>query len=1338
MSTPASSTPAANTVVKSLGTGKIDPAWLDAVGTVTSVAVASTDLSVSGSPITTLGIITLNVNNDAITNAKLANVATATFKGRVTAGTGDPEDMTVAQAKTLLNLTGTNSGDQTITLTGDVTGSGTGSFAATIANDAVTYAKLQNVGANEVLGRAANSSGDVSGVVIGASQLMGRGATGDLAAITLGTNLSMSGTTLNATGGGGGTISGTITDESAGTVFRLAYSNGTDTIQGAATLIYDPTYNMSLEVAGANEENGGLWVRNTSASNDGASSLILYNATGFNYGAVRYYNSTATSAVFGLTADSTFFAGIGNAGGTTAGMSVRGSLLTLGTQNIPRLSLLADGGVQWTGITTASFPAVSTADNCVLAYDKTLQKLRISENAGAFVDVVGGGSGTVTSVAVSSTDLSVSGSPITTSGTITLNVANDAITNAKLANVATQTFKGRTTGGAGDPEDLTVAQAKTLLNLTGTNSGDVTLSAIGSTPNANGATLTGQALNLEPASASFGGIITTGTQTIAGDKTLNGGFLQNYTSTAAGGEIAHTVLNTVTATLSANQSNSALATLSTLQPAGATALPSYFVGVGGEIQIPAAANNNLANSLIYAGKFIVNYDTSATSGNMASYVVALESELILKSSNASGTVTYPNVYNLYVANEPFTQTGGGNMSISEYRGIYVEALSLGARVSVTNQWNMYIEDTAGGSYFGSPVLVVGAHTPVAGGLAHQGSGGIRTRQAATQDSVAIAGRAGGTSSFNNVITTSTLTASRTFTLPDANLTIVGGGTVTLAGGATSLSGSNTGDQTITLTGDVTGSGTGSFAATIANDAVTYAKIQNVGANEVLGRAASSSGDVSGVAIAASQLMGRGSTGDLAAITLGTNLSMSGTTLNASGGGSGVTTMAAIGSSPNANGATISGVNLNLEPASASFGGVVTTGTQTIAGAKTLSGITSLTSGTASTNTTTGSLVVTGGAGISGAVNVGGAILSETSVTAKPSGTAGIALNPNAATGNFTLSIVPANLTAGRTATIPDATGTVLYRDSSVAATRILYGVDANTAGAESTFTYDSANNRVALNGDLTLTEISAPSDPSAGDGRLYAFDRADRTEPTFLASGQPAYDLQAGLMSRRIMYILPASGTTIENIGMPDTNVGTVSTANPATTNARTWARRFALISAAGAGSSAETRSTAGNCYRGNAAGVGGFTYFSRFSTSTAVTDQRLLVGLLAATGATANVNPSTLTDCVFVGYDTGDANLQIMHNDSAGTCTKVDLGANFPSLTTTTAYTVMFHCVPNGSTIGYRVVNLGTGNIASGTLSTNLPTSTSFLSNHLWINNGTTASAAEIESSIVYIEVPM
>lgn len=43
---------------------------------------------------------------------------------------------------------------------------------------------------------------------------------------------------------------------------------------------------------------------------------------------------------------------------------------------------------------------------------------------------------------------------------------------------------------------------------------------------------------------------------------------------------------------------------------------------------------------------------------------------------------------------------------------------------------------------------------------------------------------------------------------------------------TALSGTNTGDQVITLTGDVTGSGMSSFAATIANNAVTTSKINN--------------------------------------------------------------------------------------------------------------------------------------------------------------------------------------------------------------------------------------------------------------------------------------------------------------------------------------------------------------------------------------------------------------------------------------------------------------------------------------------------------------------------------
>ncbi len=56
-----------------------------------------------------------------------------------------------------------------------------------------------------------------------------------------------------------------------------------------------------------------------------------------------------------------------------------------------------------------------------------------------------------------------------------------------------------------------------------------------------------------------------------------------------------------------------------------------------------------------------------------------------------------------------------------------------------------------------------------------------------------------------------------------------------------------------------------------------------------------------------------------------------------GGSGGVTTMAAVGSSPSANGASISGVTLTLQPADGTHPGVLTSGTQTIGGNKTMSG-----------------------------------------------------------------------------------------------------------------------------------------------------------------------------------------------------------------------------------------------------------------------------------------------------------------------------------------------------------------------------------------------------------------
>ena len=57
----------------------------------------------------------------------------------------------------------------------------------------------------------------------------------------------------------------------------------------------------------------------------------------------------------------------------------------------------------------------------------------------------------------------LTGDVTASAGSNATTIANDTVSNAKLANMATATIKGRTTAGTGDPEDLTAADALALI-----------------------------------------------------------------------------------------------------------------------------------------------------------------------------------------------------------------------------------------------------------------------------------------------------------------------------------------------------------------------------------------------------------------------------------------------------------------------------------------------------------------------------------------------------------------------------------------------------------------------------------------------------------------------------------------------------------------------------------------------------------------------------------------------------------------------------------------------------------------------------------------------------------
>lgn len=397
-----------------------------------------------------------NANNVAITGGAINGTtvgATTPSSGAFTSlhATGNAVIVGTISAS---NLSGTNTGDQTITLTGDVTGSGTGSFAATIAANAVTNTKLAQMPAHSIKGN--NTGGNSNAADLTASQVQ----------VMLG---------LSGINTGDVTLSGqnylSITNQViTANAVDLSGANATGTL--AAARFPALTGDVTTSAGSLATSIGAGKVTNTMlAGSITASKLVGTDIATVGTITTGTWNATTIAVANGGTGATTANGAVTNLLPTQTGQSgkvlttngtVTSWLAVSGTGTVTSVSVTSANGVSGSVATATTTPAITLTLGDITP--SSVNSIILSGSATPTLAVTG--ASTISGDNTGDQTITLTGDVTGTgTGSFATTIGANKVANSQLAQMAAHTYKGNNTGSTANAADITSTQLTADLNL---------------------------------------------------------------------------------------------------------------------------------------------------------------------------------------------------------------------------------------------------------------------------------------------------------------------------------------------------------------------------------------------------------------------------------------------------------------------------------------------------------------------------------------------------------------------------------------------------------------------------------------------------------------------------------------------------------------------------------------------------------------------------------------------------------------------------------------------------------------------------------------------------------